>query len=319
MVVVGSDEKYFLSFSKFFTRNLNYNRNNFPDIDERDDHEYHERIGHESHNCESSSESERTCISEIELCGFDVEPQKSGQCCSDNDTDCWEEEEVFVISDKSVEKIILSQETACETIETICDIHTIRHSSDDQDTEDHIPPAYIDEADTRYGDTIVAKFFKKPPRTSKRKKGETKHLHTSTHSLVSTDISHIEIVIYSSEKSHREKCKKRQKCLVTIPESIVEIQTKWSLNWFEENSDEHHDSHDDEYHTSSHIGCPLFVSMECVIFCCFPTTEWSFGTNLFCEFQSSEKPDVAGSDKHSNKKSYQPEYHYPQNIVIHKY
>ena len=124
----------------------------------------------------------------------------------------------------------MCQKSSSETIETISDIHTISHSSDDEDTQNHIAPADIHESKTRNSDTIMTEFCKKPPSSSKRKKRQTKHFYSSTHPLLTTDISYIQKIIYRSENTHREESKKRKISLITIPESIVEIEAKWSLN-----------------------------------------------------------------------------------------
>lgn len=76
MVMIGCDEKYFFTMTRFLARDLDNHRKNLPDVDERDDDENNECIGHQRHDRESSAETESTRITEIELGGLDIEPEK---------------------------------------------------------------------------------------------------------------------------------------------------------------------------------------------------------------------------------------------------
>lgn len=76
--MIGRDEKYFFT-TKFFTRHLNNNRENLPDINRGNYDEHYKRIGHERHDGESSTESESASIAEIKLCRLDIEPEKCSE------------------------------------------------------------------------------------------------------------------------------------------------------------------------------------------------------------------------------------------------
>lgn len=78
MVMIGRDEKYFFT-SNFFAHHLNNDRENFPDINRGNYHEHYERISHEGHDSESSTEPESTSITEVELCRLDIEPEKCSE------------------------------------------------------------------------------------------------------------------------------------------------------------------------------------------------------------------------------------------------
>lgn len=101
-----------------------------------------------------------------------------------------------MIGDKGIEKIVLSQESPCETIETIRDIDAIGHRCDDKNTQHYISPSYIHESDTWYRDTIMSELGVKPPCTRQRKKCQSSHLDSSAHAFFASNIADIEIIIY---------------------------------------------------------------------------------------------------------------------------
>ena len=129
--MIRCNEKYFFA-PKFFARNLDNNRDDFPDIHEWDDDEDDKRISHECHDSQSATEPEGSGISEIELCRLDIEPEKCCECRRNHDAQGWEEEEILMKRDKGIEEIILCKKSPRETIKTISDIDGI----DDSDRKD---------------------------------------------------------------------------------------------------------------------------------------------------------------------------------------
>jgi hypothetical protein len=303
--MIGRDEKYFFTMTKSLTRNLNNNRNNLPNIDKRYNHEHNQSISHQCHHRKPTSETESSGVSEIELCGLDIEPEKCSKSSRDNDANSREEKEIFVVGDKCVEKIILSKKPTSETVETVRDIHTIRHSGDNENTQSNIPPTYIDQSVARNSDTIMSEFGKRTTKLQQKQNSrKSQHFHSSAHSFFAAYIPYIEIIIYRTEYPHREERKKWEICLITIPEGIVEIKTKWSLDRISETTvADDHDSYDYQNHPSSHIRSALFVDVKSAVLrrlslhrvmlqCVF----------VFASLSRRRSLDVAGSDEHSDTK-----------------
>lgn len=86
MMMIWSDEKYFLAMTHFFASNLDNHRGDFPDIDEGNNDQDDKRIGHKGYHGESTAEPESTSISEIKLCRLDIEPEKCRKSSTDDNT-----------------------------------------------------------------------------------------------------------------------------------------------------------------------------------------------------------------------------------------
>lgn len=122
----------------------------------------------------------------------------------------------------------------------------------------------------------------KPICSEKSKNSEPQHLYTSAHAFFSSDISHIHIVIDSSENTHGKKSKERQIRFISIPEGIMEAKTKWFLERLYRNSENDHYGSYNKYYPPSERRSSLFMNMKSMKHDRFTSTR-CLCTNLFTE------------------------------------
>lgn len=144
--------------------------------------------------------------------------------------------------------------------------------------------------------SIISEFIKKPPSSQKCENGNSRHLHTSTHSFLSSNIFHIEIVIESTENTHRKYRKKRKKCLRTFPEAKSYIYIKVLLIIFCQNRDNYYQSKNNQNHSSSHIWSSLFMHMERMVTCRMSSSHGCLSAYLFRNTKITKKVYIIRCD-----------------------
>ena len=189
------DTKYLFPITKFFTRHLDDDWESFEDKNTSRYEQDYERIGHRCHDDERRPEREWSDISHHEFRGFDIIPEESDEGSCDDETECREDKKSLMVADECIHRVVKKEESSCESIESICDIHRVRHRDDDEREEWHISPAERKVSEIGNTDFLDSEFWVKPPRSYPREKHEKNHFHSSRKTLRTTDSTYIQIVI----------------------------------------------------------------------------------------------------------------------------
>lgn len=216
MMMERRDPEYLFSIAQFFRCDLNNDREDFENIDSRDDYENKECIRHHRDDSEIRPECKGPNIAHIELGGFNIEPEKCDQRSNDNHTERREEEKSLMVGNKGVYSVIKEEDSSCESVESVCDIHCIRHRDDDEDENRDIEESEIERSEEWNLKTRVSEFEIEPVCPKSCEDHEKNHFYARREPLGTSDPADIHIIVDESDEPNSRECKEREVGFVSI-------------------------------------------------------------------------------------------------------
>lgn len=157
-----SDSEYFFPVSKLLGRELDDDGTYLEDIDPGYDDENRESIGHHRHDSEVCPEGERAYVAHIETRGFYIEPEKCYERSDDEHANSWEDHKPLIVGNERIHDVIKEEESACEPVESICDIYRVCHRDDDEDKKGNIENTEAHFTEKREVKSGVSEFHIEP-------------------------------------------------------------------------------------------------------------------------------------------------------------
>ena len=282
--------KYFFSISEFFGKHLNDDRKHLKPEYSTGYKKHDESIGHHRHNSECRTKWERTDVSHDELRRLYIEPEKRYQRTTYDEAKCWQYHQALIIAYEGIYCVIKEEETTCESIESIGDIHTVRHRRDDKDKKRDIPYTEVEIPYKRYAYFRISQLEVEPVCSECTEEEKEYEFYSGRESFGSTDFFDIEIVIDESDASY---CEEREKCeigFISIEKWKGNIESETRSKILENHRKNHHEKYNTKNNSSSHSRCSYFSSMETSKLC--RLSDESFFPNLLSEIMSVEKSDI---------------------------
>lgn len=292
---------------------------NLEDIDTGDYDEDDEGIGHHGDDAEIGAESEGADVTHIKLGGLDVEPEEGDECSDDEHTNSRKDEESLVIGNEGVDSIIEEEKSTSETVETVGDIDRIGHSDDDEYEEGNIKESNLECPEERDAEASMTEFDIEPIGSESSKNSEENHLDSCRESLGPSDFAHIEIIVYESNESDTRECKEGEVGLISIPETVLNIDAEDILDIGCEkvNNNRNDDEWEDreENNTGTHYWRPGFIFMKFKKFCRL-THECLFA-DLLTELVSLEESDI-WRDEYEGEEEWEEEIEEEKSEISHR-
>lgn len=242
MMMEWCNFKNLFAIPEFLGGELDDDGADLEDVDTGDDAEDDECVGHHGDDTEIGAECERADVSHVELSGFDIEPEEGDEGSDDEHTDGGEDEKALIVGNEGVDDIIEEEESAGESVESVGDIDRIGHGDDDEDEEGNIEESDFEcpeEGDTETG---VSEFDIEPVGSKSGENHEEDHLESCRESLSSPDPANIKVIIYESDESDTREREESEIGLVSIPETVFDVDIENTLDIGCEKVDDYGDS-----------------------------------------------------------------------------
>lgn len=223
MVVERSDSEDLLSIPELLRGDLDDHRYDLKEVDSRYDEQDDERVREHGDDSEIRSEREGSHIPHVEFRRFDIEPEEGDERSDDDHAECTEDEHLMIEGDDRVDRIIEEQQSSGKSIETVGDIHRIRHGDDDEDEDGDIEETEIQISEEWHIEAGMSELEVEPIGSERSEQDEPEHLEFRADPLRPSDSADVHIIIHKSQQSDGREREERKIGLAPIPEGILDL------------------------------------------------------------------------------------------------
>lgn len=179
MVVERGDAEYLFPVPKLLGSDLDDDGKDFQNVDSRDYEQDEQRVRNERDDGEVRAERERSYVAHIELRRLDIEPKERDESANDEQAEGRENEKPAVVADERVDGVIHQENPSRETVESVGNVHGIRHGDDDEHEERQVQVSDGNRSEHRDVEPRPSEFEVEPVRSDGGEDEEKDHFHPS--------------------------------------------------------------------------------------------------------------------------------------------